>query len=433
MSPKKVTKRPVAAAPKTSRKPPTRKADDFVADIGESDAIPYHRVLFSDQESLPKTVPAPAVGSPSLVLYRRIALSFVAFVAIILAVVLYISTMRAEIVLHPVEDTIVAEFLLDVVKTPTSDKEVRGRVLSTTLGRSETIQAEGNQTETKVGKAGGVVQLRNTSNQSQVLVKTTRLLSESGILFRLQKDVTVPAGGSVEAPILADEEGAEGDVGPGRFTIPGLSVSRQAEVYAVSDVSMQGGLTTNAVLSQDQIDAAIKRVEATLTEEAKIALRNEVQGLFSGESFRTEVVSTRTSAEAGDHVASFDVTLNVRVIGVFFDQDAVSRLAEAELASSLGEGRTFLSPSTDSLQMTVEKVNDEEGQANIRVYLDGKAITSSASRLLDPARFVGLTSDEVSELLISDGVAKEVEVRLSPPWVRSVPRLKDHVKILIDS
>jgi len=435
MSPKTPTKRSATAAPKKVTKKSKKVELDFSSDVGETDEMPYHRILFSEAEKIKKqqtVISAQAPSAPSLVLYRRIALSFVGVVAIILGVVLYISTMKAEIIVHPLEDTIVTEFLLDVVKTPTSDKEVRGRVLTTTLGRTQTVAASGNQTEERVGRAGGVVTLRNISSQSQALVKTTRLLSESGVLFRLQKDANVPANGSIEVPVLADIEGREGDVSATRFTIPGLSVSRQKEVYAVSDQAMNGGLATISVISQDELDAAIKQLSEELTEEAKTALRGEVQGLFPGESFRTNILSQGASVEAGNEASSFDVVLSVQVVGVFFDDGAIKRLAEIELASSLGEGREFLSSSSEQVQFTVEKVNEVEGQANIRVYLDGKAIPSSTSRLLDAARFVGLSAEEVKELLVSDGIAKDVEVNFSPPWVSAVPRLKDHVKIIIE-
>lgn len=436
MSLKKTTKRSTATAPKKTPSKSKKMDLEFSADIGETDELPYHRVLFSEAEKIKKqqTVIAAqaAGGAPSLVLYRRIALSFVAVVAVILGVVLYVSTMKATIVVRPLEDTIVTEFLLDVVKTPTSDKEVRGRVLTTTLGRSQNVLAQGSQTEERVGRAGGVVTLRNTSSQSQALVKTTRLLSESGVLFRLQKDVNVPANGSVEVSVLADAEGREGDVSATRFTIPGLSDSRQKEVYAVSDQPMTGGLATISVVSQDEIDAAVTQLSNELAEEAKTVLRSEVQGLFPGESFKINILSQTVSVEAGDETSSFDVMLSVQVVGVFFDDAAIKRLAEVELAKSLGEGREFLSSSADQVQFTVEKVNESEGQANIRVYLDGKAVPSVTSRLLDPARFVGMSDAEVKELLISDGIAKDVEVTFSPPWVSSVPRLKDHVKITIE-
>lgn len=86
-------------------------------------------------------------------------------------------------------------------------------------------------------QAQGPVRIVNGSSSSILLVKTTRLLTADGKLFRLASDVSVPANGQIAVGAYADQLGAAFAIGPTRFSIPGLSAIQQTQIYAVSDAS----------------------------------------------------------------------------------------------------------------------------------------------------------------------------------------------------
>lgn len=369
---------------------------------------------------------------PPTTLYRRIAVSFVVLVALILLAVLYVSTVQATIRVKPVSEVVKAELLLDVVEIPTQPNEVRGRVVSGTLGKSETFKPSGEGTKQAEGTARGTVTIKNTSGSAQALVVNTRLLSKEGVLFRLDADVSVPANGSVQAKVHADKPGVAGDSGPTTFTIPGLNEAKQKQVFAESTEAFSGGVRSIKVISQADIDGAAATLKAALEGEAKEMLRETVSNLYSGEAFGTEVVEVTPSVEPGVEADEFSVEMSVKVTGVFFDRKTVEDLAVARLYQSLGAGRRFAGINTQSLQASIDKADLEGEQASINVYLDGRAVPSAASAALDPGRFVGKSPAEVKSMLVLEGVALDVQVDLSPFWVRKVPRLKDHIYVEIE-
>jgi hypothetical protein len=383
------------------------------------------KIEVTDVEDLEITQPAAV----PLIMYRRIALTFIVLVAAALLAVLYLSTVQAVIHINSTEKPITTEFVANVFEVPTRTTDVRGQVVSGTLGKTQTFEPTGDSSKTVEDIARGTVTITNNLTFAQSLVATTRLLSESGVLFRLEDGVSIPAGGSVEAEVYADVAGESGNIQPTRFSIPGLSVQRQESVYATSMEAFTGGIYSVAVVSQEELDAASSELEGTLLEDAKAMLIAEVGETFSGQSYDVEVVEKTFSIEPDTEAQSFDVTLTLKVTAVFFDQEALGKIAVAKLYEGLGQGQEFINVNASNMVVSVEAVDEEAGQANILVSLAVPAITSRTSEALQVGRFVGMSEEEVRELLVGDGVATDVTVEFFPFWVSSVPRLKDHIYI----
>jgi len=383
------------------------------------------KITVTDIEDLEITQPAAV----PLIMYRRIALTFIVLVAAALLAVLYLSTVQAVIHVDSTEEPITTEFVANVYEVPTRTTDVRGAVVSGTLGRTQTFEPTGESAKTVEDIARGTVTIYNNLTFAQALVATTRFLSESGVLFRLESAVTVPAGGSVEAQVYADIAGESGNIAPTRFSIPGLSAVRQESVYATSAEAFTGGVYSVAVVSQAELDAAASELESSLLEDAKAMLITEVGETFSGQSYDVEVVEKIFSIEPDTEAQSFDVVLTLKVTAVFFDQEALGKIAVAKLYEGLGQGQEFLNIDASNMVVTVEAVDEEAGQANILVSLAVPAITSRTSEALQVGRFVGMSQDEVRDLLVGEGVATDVTVEFFPFWVSTVPRLKDHIYI----
>lgn len=381
--------------------------------------------------SAKKTTRKAAPPAPSLNMYRRIAVGFVVAVALMLGAVLFVSSVSATIRVTPVKSTLKTEFLADVVKTPTKDTEVRGAVVAATVGKSGSYAPSGQGTKQVEAKSAGTVVIHNTSSKAQPLVATTRLLTADGVLFRIDADVNVPAGGSVETTAHADVAGATGDIPPSRFTIPGLSESLQKLIYADSSQPFAGGVTTISVVSQQDIDQSALALRNELEEQAKAALRAEAGETFSGEAFSFEITEQTSDVAAGAEASVVTLTMSVKATAVFFDKDALKGIAARKLYAELQPGQEFAALNPDAVQASVDKADPQTGLANVHVYLDGEATVSAASKSLDPGRFSGLSAADVKQLLVKEGVATDVSVSFSPFWITRVPQLKDHVNVEI--
>ncbi|PJA45154.1 hypothetical protein CO174_04960 [Candidatus Uhrbacteria bacterium CG_4_9_14_3_um_filter_50_9] len=381
-----------------------------------------------------QVVEAPEYQSSAvpLVMYKRIALTFVVIVAFALISVLYLATMQAVIYVDATQTEHAAEFIVTAVETPTSETQIPAELVSGTLGKTKTFEASGEGAIEQVGVATGTVTLHNNMSTSQPLVETTRLLTPEGVLFRLAEQVTVPASGTVTASVYADEEGSSGDIGPSTFTIPGLSSAKQELIYAESSEAFTGGVVMVSVVTQEELDAAVTELTNELLEDAKVMLRDEAAGEYGGEIFKTNVSERAFSIEPNTQADAFEVTVSVETLAVFYNSGSLEQLALIKLYEGLGQGQEFTHIATDELQVTLEAFNEETGQASLRATLTGRAITSRASDRLDVGRFVGMTGEEVKTLLLGEGVAEAVRVEFFPFWVRTVPQLKDHIYIEIE-
>jgi hypothetical protein len=364
-------------------------------------------------------------------MYRRIALTFIVLVACALLAVLYLSTVQAVIHVESTQAPVTTEFVANVFATPTRPTDVKGQVLSGTLGKTQSFTPTGTSSKTVEDISTGTVKIYNNLSFAQALVATTRLLSQEGVLFRLKSAVTIPAGGSVEAQVYADQLGASGDIKPTRFTIPGLSEARQASVYAESSEAFTGGVSTIAIVSQEEMDAAALTLQEALLNDAKEMLVAEADETFSGASHDVEIVEKTFSIEPGTEAKAFDVTLTIKVTAVFYDKQALEKIATAKLYEGLGQGQEFVQVDPSTIVVSVDGVNQERQEANIHVTLSAPALTSQTSEALHVARFVGMTEEEIRNLLLEEGVATDVQVDFFPFWVRTVPRLKDHIYINI--
>ncbi len=310
------------------------------------------------------------------------------------------------------------------MQTPVDDTDIQGTVVSGNLGKTKTFTPEGGETTQVEGVARGQIQIINTSNSDQPL-------SAEGVLFRLEDGVTVGKGETVTAEVYADQLGPTGDIEPTTFTIPGLNATKQKLITGKSVEKMSGGLSEVQLISQETMDAAAIELEAEFAEDAKAMLREEVETPFQGESFDVKVLEKTFSIEPNTQADSFDVSMNVTVAGVFFDEGALQEVAVKKLHEGLGQGKEFLNASKEGVEISVDKYNVETGVANLLVSLDAHAVTSRTSKGLDVSRFVGMSEEEVRTSLINDGIAKKVDVQFFPFWVNTIPRLKDHVLIEI--
>jgi hypothetical protein len=372
------------------------------------------------------------ISAPSLKFYRRIAIGFVLLVLAALLAVVYVSTVEATIYVTSVHEDLQTEFVVDVVETPVKNSEVAGRVLVGTLGKTGSFTPTGEGATLVDGTAVGTVTLYNELSTSQPLVATTRLLTPEGVLFRMKDGATVPAGGSVEVEVYADDTGASGDIGPSTFTIPGLNATKQQSVYAKSITAMSGGVVTISVVGEEEMRQAADQLHAALKEDAMSMLRTEAGEDLAGESFTTEVVSEEFSIEPNTEADGYDATVTIKVIGVFYNLEALKEIAVAQLYDQLGEGREFISINTDQMIIDVSRYQTEPEGANLHVVVDGKVITSRTSDALEVDRFTGMLPSDVYGLLVGEGVATGVRVELEPFFVRRTPRMADHIYLEIE-
>lgn len=363
-------------------------------------------------------------------MYQRIAVGFVVATVLLLIVVLYLSISRATIHVVPVPKTVSTDLSVDVVPTPVEEGQMTGVVVEETFTKAKvfTLPSEGGTAVEQ--KAGGLVTLINKTNSSQPLVATTRLLSEEGILFRLDATTSVPANGQIEVMAHADKPGLSGEIGPTQFTIPGLPQSLQDDIYAVSVDAMTGGVAYVRTLSEQDLNDAVTSLQNEMLEEAKSTLASGVdRAVFLSELYTVEVLERKSDTEPGTEAGTFTVSLTIEVAAVYYDAELLKSYVESELGLHVPVGYEMVQVNRDAMQTSIESASETKGEAVLDVYMDGTSAISENSEVLKKDRFLGRSEQEVITLLSVSEAVQEANVSFTPFWLKRVPTLKDHITI----
>ncbi|MFA6427304.1 MAG: hypothetical protein WCW16_02560 [Candidatus Magasanikbacteria bacterium] len=372
-------------------------------------------------------------GNPELIpsnqpvrFYKFIALSFLIVTVVLLGFIVFMSAKRAEIsiVTRSEPINVQATVTIDPVQTK---QIVSGFVTTTLIEAEQSFSPQGNKKED--GIAEGVVTLVNDGETEQALVATTRLLTPEGILFRMKDRAVVPAKGSIEVSVYADQEGVSGDIGPSTFIVPGLNEARQKIVYAKSTVAMQGGVRTIGTVNEDDIEKAEKQMLEVLKKNGS----DELTALYPNNKGLFEVVQYvfENDAKLGEEASTFMVKGKATVVGVFYDESQLKAYAGEILQKQVVDNSEVLESVQGEPTVVLDSNDLERGTAILGVTHTGLVNIDPNSRELQKIMFFGKTEDEVRRYVMSLNHVQGVEMHFRPMWNRSVPHVADHVVVTI--
>lgn len=370
--------------------------------------------------------------SRGLRIYQKIAILFVFVAFFLLLAVLYLSISQATVTITPNPQVVSTTVSAEIATNASAVGQVEGLVVQENVTKAKIFWLPEEGATALEAKAGGSVTLINETDADQPLVATTRLLSKEGVLFRLDQGETIPAKGELEVVVHADKPGILGEIGPTQFTIPGLPDSKQSVIYAVSVEKMEGGVSYVRVLSQADLDQAGDALKDEVLEETKELLRSRVTDTnVDGEMFDVEIVERKSDTDIGKETGSFTISLTARVTGVFYKSEDLASFAETSLYNQTGQGFQVSSVKKDGLQVTLQSVDPDRGVATINAYLDGFALIAQNNEMLDKAKFTGRSAGEIITLLEATDAIQNVEVTFTPFWLKRVPTLQDHIKVIV--
>ncbi len=388
----------------------------------------------SARESRKKESADGARRAPSL-LYTKIAWTSLAVAVVIAAVVLTAAAGRATVVVTLKTDTTSKEVVMRVAR-----REAQGSIQSggQPMVVGDIVESIGSARATKAvrstaatpQRARGSVVLINTTARPQPLVATTRLLTPTGVLFRIPRPVTIPARARVTSEAVADLPGSSGNVGPTRWRIPGLSLSLQSLIYAESAAAMTGGM--REVRQVDAVDiaevVAKAEVEAVKKAEAALAAAPNLTR-FS----RTTTIIRKLNAKAGENVPEIIADVQATVTHVFADPAAASSAIRQFIQQQeVGAGREVLELRGDISSFELGKIFRNEGYAELRGSVTLVTRRGTAGFVEEIRRaLLGRQKDDGQAQLLSRQDVAGATVRLSPPWRRRLPDRSDHIRVLI--
>lgn len=355
---------------------------------------------------------------------RNIAIVFVGVTVLLLGVIAYMAFSTAVIVVRLSDVSKPIQFRIPLVEQKLGVEPVGNAVTASFIETTETAEGtfvpEGDAQPT--GKPGGSVTIRNNTANAQPLVATTRLLSADGVLFRLPVAVRVPANGSINALVEADQDSDAALIGPSRFTIPGLNTTLQQSIFAESSEPMVRGAAAEKTVTADDLEKARASLQKQVVDKARALVTTQVPtSALSDEDFLTTIVSENSSAKAGDRVQSFTMSLTTNSVAVLFDK---SSLAKAIAAQSGGAN-----VSADNLTYTIAHYDAVAKTATVTGSTSVASALNRNSSIFNIVNFVGMQPAEVKSFLENYQGVDAVNVLLSPYWQKQLPRIPARIHV----
>ncbi len=369
-----------------------------------------------------KVAPEPPVR-----FYRTIAVTFLIVTLVLLGVIIFFTSKKANIVIVAKTDNKNINLEVEIGPEKDNNLTVVGLVTTTKVSFRYAYSPTGNKTSD--GIATGQVTLVNETGVSQTLVQTTRLLTPSGVLFRLSDRVSVPANGQITAEVYADQPGAGGNIGPSKFTIPGLNEDKQKVIYAFSDVAMTGGIKTVGVLSAEDIQAAKSDFTNKVKQEVEKNLGED--GTFSQKLIFVPDGNIQVDTEVGKEVSEFNLSGTSTAVVVFYNKEDLRAILSREVASRVDTTMEKVLSLNKEPQVTLATYDVVANKARLSVYQDILLTLDVNGEKLAVNNFFGKKKDEIERYVRGLSHVVGADVKFSPSWMRTAPSVPDKVQVVV--
>jgi len=363
--------------------------------------------------------------------HKKITVVFLIFVSILFVLTFIFLITRETKMIIIVKPRLEKTSLEETIKIPS---DLKAQFLTVNLEEEKNFSPQGS-TEVET-RARGKVEIINNSNRNQTLVKTTRLLSPEGILFRLEEQVLVPAKGKIEARVYADKPGKESEIGPTHFTIPGLSPSLQKLIYGESKEKMEGGIEKIGLITEKDIDEAKKEIEETINKnmETEIQKRIEKLGINLTEwkiILGEKKLEINSEAKAGEERGEFIVKGKMSVLLIAFKESDLLELVKKIVEKDIPSDRKLKYIDKESLKYDLKSLNilDETADLEIKVKID--TIIKENSSIFDFEKIKKLNKNDIKNYLEQYKEIEEVKIKFNPFWRTKTPQKNELIKIII--
>jgi hypothetical protein len=376
-------------------------------------------------KALPATSAFPAF-------YKKASLGFLGMSLVGLGLVVYAVMGSARVIVMAKPESINKEFAIDLSPKPGAD-DVLGLATEAESALERSFPVTESLGVKKLGRATVRVKIASSMSVPQTLIEKTRIVTPTGVQFRLTSQVTIPARGSSEVEAIADEAGEHGLVGLATFTIPGLRtetrklfiVTAVTEPMAKEETVTAG--TTGIPDNDLQAAGAVlkEELQKTLTEAMRTAAKAD--GLAEGAeivSFADAQITTNRTPGAPE----FTANLRQKGTAVFYDKAGLIAMVKERLKKELPAEREVRGLDEQALTVTVEKV-EANGNATVRVHVTAEAALTSASPALSRQKLVGIKREAAIQYLQAlDGV-NSADIIIRPVWSTRMPGVPGRIEM----
>ena len=193
-------------------------------------------------------------------------------------------------------------------------------------------------------RARATINVNNESSTDQPLVTNTRFRSEGGLQYRTTSQITVPANGSTQVEILADEPGTDYNIDPQNLQIPGLEgTGRFDQVYGVVSQPIESGTSGDRrLVTEEDVNQAKQEIEEEVKsrlQSQEVVIDQETKRVVELNGEEEINISFGEEPEIGMEAAEFDLSVEATQSRWFFDEEHIKRLIEENIDTTFMDNR----------------------------------------------------------------------------------------------
>lgn len=363
--------------------------------------------------------------------------------AVLLGTVLYISTGSAKIIIKPQKHPL--DFKLKVLA---SDKyrsidpafnRIPGQVFTIEKSVNQTFNATGQKDA--VQKAKGKITVHNELTSPQPLVATTRFESESGLIFRTLKTITVPAAkikngktttGAIEVEVIADKPGQEYNISPDKFVIIAFrekgDTERYQNIYGRSEEPMRGGINGKAtIVSESDYNSAKEILTKKVTDDIQNALNLQTAQFKLIDSSAILIKDPVSTTETDNAASDFTMTILASIKTVGFKEEDLYKLVTEYVKDN--DNLTVI-PDKIELKYDKSKLTPTDNlEFDVIVTGNGYTPIDETELVLN---LLGRSEKDIRKYLQNNPQIESAKIVLSPFWINKVPKNREKVSYQLE-
>ena len=310
-----------------------------------------------------------------------------------------------------------------------------------------TLEAEGERVVTPIGQeevrqraTGSITVFNEVSTASQRLIRNTRFAAPEGLIFRIDQSIEVPGytqeadgtitPGSITVEVFADDTGAEYNLGPTRFSIPGLEGTEQFEgMYAQSQERFTGGFEgPRFIVDEDELARVTGEVQNELEGTLRERLQTERPSEFVlFEEAVTISFETLPATEHGTDRATIKERARLEV-PLFSNQELAGFIARQVIA---GYDNEPVAIEDYSFVRFAFAENEELPLSDLSFTLSGTArVVWTYDEQALTNDLAGLSKTALPAVLSGYPALERAEAVVRPFWRQSFPRKAEDISVV---
>ena len=372
--------------------------------------------------------------TPSSRVFRK-GLVFAFLFLILFGIISYFTLAKVEIEIWPeteilnFEEKIIAN--TKIFQVDSLEGIIPARIFEITEALSQEFRSSGEIEK----KAEGTIRVYNNYHLLVTLRSGTRFQPpfEEVLYFCSSKKIVIPAKSYIDIKVEACRpgEGEKYNIGPSKFSVPGLSgTDLFFYIHGESFEPMGGGGKIQRV-TEDDLETAKNILTEMLFARLNESLKNEIltDFILLEEAIKEEILETSPGVEPGAEVQFFNLQVKAKSKALVFKKSDLESFAKEFILAQIPQNKKF---QTESLKVDFqpESIDLKSGKIILNLKFSAKIYLDIDLSLLRE-NLKGKSLEETKVLLENQAGIIKAQISAWPFWVKKVPQNIEKIKLRI--